>query len=560
MSEEARNNPTETGSELRQKGVSLGLKITAAALAPLVLGLAILIWLQLNESRTTLLDAARERNLTVTSMVAREISGAVKWRKVERISPVFDRFANEVGSSLSTLHVFDVQGETLFQGRDDALPPADLEPTYIAEKNLLAGGEARVIESSRHQLVMVPVISPKDGSVIGAVGAAWSTDAILDLVATSFWQQLLVSGGLVLSLALLLIVGFRCLLSRPMRALTSTMTRLAKGDHEAEIGLAGRSDELGAMAQAVEVFKRNAIEKARLEGEQAAAKARAEEIRRKTMSELANSFESSVKGVVDIVSSACTAMETTAKSVTAAAEGAASCSATVASASAQAAANVETVASAAEEMAASIQEIDRQIVTSADIAKGAVDAAESAMAQGHGLMEASQKIGHVVDLISDIASQTDLLALNATIEAARAGDAGKGFAVVATEVKNLASQTAKATEEIAGQIASIQEATGSSVEAMESIAMRIGQINEIASMIAASMEQQGLATAEISRNAQQAATGTQEVNSNIGEVDSAVSQTGHASAEVLRAAGDLNRSFEALRKEVDEFLAEVRAA
>ncbi len=349
-------------------------------------------------------------------------------------------------------------------------------------------------------------------------------------------------------------------ISHPVRNMTSVMGILAEGDTDVEIPGAGRGDEIGEMASAVEVFRQNMIETERLRSEQEAAKHRAEEERSQAMNTMADNFEASVRGVVDTVSSAATEMESTAQSMTASAEGAASRTASVEAASEQASANVQTVASASEEMAASIQEISVQVAKSAGIAQQAVEAAEQATGQIQGLVEASQKIGDVVNLINDIASQTNLLALNATIEAARAGDAGKGFAVVASEVKNLATQTGKATEEIAGQIGGIQSATGESVQVIDGIAKTISEINEIAGSIAAAVEQQGAATGEISRNAQDAASGTNEVNANITEVNQAVTETGQSSGEVLQSAQELSRQSETLRGEVDKFLAEVRAA
>jgi methyl-accepting chemotaxis protein len=218
------------------------------------------------------------------------------------------------------------------------------------------------------------------------------------------------------------------------------------------------------------------------------------------------------------------------------------------------------VATATEELSSSIAEITRQVTQSARIAGQAVEESSRTTSTVRGLAEGAAKIGDVVKLINDIAGQTNLLALNATIEAARAGEAGKGFAVVAAEVKNLATQTAKATEEIAAQVGMIQQATGNSVAAIEGIGGTIGQINEIATTIASAVEEQGAATQEISRNVQQASAGTQEVSSNIGGVSQAAAETGAAASQVLSAADELSRQAETLRKEVGTFLADVRAA
>jgi methyl-accepting chemotaxis protein len=221
---------------------------------------------------------------------------------------------------------------------------------------------------------------------------------------------------------------------------------------------------------------------------------------------------------------------------------------------------VHAVASAAEELAVSIQEIAKQVTQASSLIQESVGQANRSNEQVRGLTAAADKIGHVVNIISNIASQTNLLALNATIEAARAGDAGKGFAVVASEVKALATQTAKATEEIGLQIRAMQETTTVSARMIADITETIGTVNATAAAIAAAVQQQGAATAEISRNVAQAASGTQEVTGNIGGVSQAAQQTGTAAVQVLASAGQLSRNGETLRAQVDEFLREVRAA
>jgi methyl-accepting chemotaxis protein len=261
-----------------------------------------------------------------------------------------------------------------------------------------------------------------------------------------------------------------------------------------------------------------------------------------------------VKDVVGIVASAASEMEASAQSMSATAEETNRQSTAVAAASEQAATNVQTVASAAEELSASIREIQQQMTNSARIAQQAVEQVDRTDTTVTGLVQAADKIGEVVNLISDIASQTNLLALNATIEAARAGEAGKGFAVVASEVKNLANQTAKATEEIGQQIAAMQTATGESVQAIRGIGETIKQISEVTTTVASAVEEQGAATQEISRNVQQAAAGTQEVSSNITGVSQAATQTGTAAGQVLNAARELAQQGQQLNTEIDGFL------
>ncbi|HET8727535.1 MAG TPA: methyl-accepting chemotaxis protein, partial [Alphaproteobacteria bacterium] len=345
----------------------------------------------------------------------------------------------------------------------------------------------------------------------------------------------------------------------PIVAMTGAMGRLASGDHATDIPGTGRRDEVGLMAKAVLVFKENMIRTKELAAQEAEAQQQ-REARARTIDTLTADFDQEASLVLKTVSSAATEMQTTAQSLTATAEETSRQSTAVAAASEQASTNVQTVASAAEELSSSIAEISRQVSQSAEIAGRAVTDAERTNVQVQGLAEAAQKIGEVVQLITDIASQTNLLALNATIEAARAGDAGKGFAVVASEVKNLANETAKATEEITGQITSIQAATRDAVTAIQSIGQTIGQINEIATTIASAVEEQGAATQEIARNVQQASAGTTEVSSNIAGVTQAAGETGAAATQMLSASGELARQGEHLRGEVDKFLQVVRAA
>jgi methyl-accepting chemotaxis protein len=349
-------------------------------------------------------------------------------------------------------------------------------------------------------------------------------------------------------------------LSRPILALTGAMNALSSGKTDAEIPGRSRGDEIGTMAKAVDVFKRNMIETERLRASQEETKRRAEAEKAAMLGKLADSFDAQVKGVVERVSASAEEMQGTASTMSGAVESASKRATAVAAASEEASTNVQTVASAAEELSSSISEINRQVVQSARIADKAVEEAGRTNQSVRGLAEAAQKIGDVVKLINEIAAQTNLLALNATIEAARAGEAGKGFAVVASEVKNLANQTAKATEEIGGQIGAIQAATQDSVKAIEGIGSTIKQIHEIATTIAAAVEEQGAATQEIARNVQQAATGTGQVSSNIADVTRAVGGAGTASSRVLKAAGGLTQQSETLRSQVAEFLSAIRAA
>jgi len=348
--------------------------------------------------------------------------------------------------------------------------------------------------------------------------------------------------------------------SGPITAMTSAMKELAEGNHEVEVPAQGRGDEIGEMSGAVQVFKENAIRNKELEAQQEQQKQRAEEEKRKTMNELADNFDASVGGIVETVSSAAAELSSTAQSMASISEETSSQATSVAASSEEASANVQTVAAAAEEMSASIAEINSQVINAAGISKRAVENVDKTSVQVDQLSQTADKVGAVVSMISDIAEQTNLLALNATIESARAGEAGKGFAVVASEVKALANETAKATEEIASHIQQIQGATKDAVTSIGDIGEVVKQLEETSTAIAAAMEEQGAVTDEISRNVQEAAAGTREVSSSITGVTDASQEAGAASGQVTSAAQELSKQAEAMKAQVEKFLAQVRAA
>jgi len=370
---------------------------------------------------------------------------------------------------------------------------------------------------------------------------------------------MLAFGGFLLGGTLATLMGKG--ISRPMTAMCNAMRELANGNFDVVLPGLGRKDEIGEMAGAVEEFKMQAIAKAEREAAEHDAQNKASaEARRAELIRFADEFEAAVGTIVANVSASAVQLEAAAGTLTRTAESTQSLSSQAAGASEQASSNMQSVASATEELSASVDEIGRQVQESNRIAGAAVLQAQQTDGRIGKLSRAAQEIGDVVKLITAIAEQTNLLALNATIEAARAGDAGRGFAVVASEVKSLASQTAKATDEISTHIAGMQGATQESVAAIKEIGGTIAQISTIASTIASAVEEQGSATQEIARSVQTVALGTHEAAANILEVNRGAAETGSASGDVLNSARTLSTESKRLREELGRFMATIRAA
>lgn len=373
-------------------------------------------------------------------------------------------------------------------------------------------------------------------------------------------QTVIVSAGAALVLGAVLAWLIGASVSGPIRRMTDRMQSLAEGKLDEAIPGGESRDEIGRMARAVEVFRENALAVRRMEQEAARQREAAEADRVRMMAELAGRFEQGMQGVIAGVGGRAEDMGKSAEGLARVAERGRGLAEAVAGRAEQASVNVQTVAAATQELAASIREISSQVQRSVVVSNRATHETQRTSELIHGLSSAAERIGNIVQLIQAIASQTNLLALNATIEAARAGEAGKGFAIVASEVKNLASQTAQATEQIASQIATIQSATGETVTAITQFGTTVREIAEISTAIASAVEQQGAATSEIARNVEEAASGTAAVTQEIGDVRAVAGQTDAGAEAALAAAAALQQQAVSLKSNVDDFLQTIRAA
>jgi methyl-accepting chemotaxis protein len=389
------------------------------------------------------------------------------------------------------------------------------------------------------------------------------TGVYLDDIDAAFQDMALRAGGVILVL-MLAVSGAAFVIQRDVvggiGGLSTKMGRIADGELDIEVVETERRDEVGTMAEALKVFQDGARRKLELEAEQARAAERAEAEKQQAMRDLADRFEHEVGGIVEMVSSAATELQATSQQLSAAVEETEAQTSAAASGADQASGSVQTVASAAEELSAAIQEVNGQVSNAASKLQTTAQGARDAETQMDELLKSVGQIDEVVEQISDVAEQTNLLALNATIEAARAGEAGKGFAVVAQEVKSLANQTRNMTDNIAGQLAAVKQASKSAVDGTRTIVGEVETINETTGAIAASVEQQTATTSEISRSATEAAKGTDAVSGNLGSVKEAAGHTAQASGSVSEAANDLAQQAEGLKSAVQSFLSEVRAA
>lgn len=400
-------------------------------------------------------------------------------------------------------------------------------------------------------------LETSDGEQVGLFRLQVNKSELITAQKNNIYTGLLAATFTIVALFVVLFFSMRQI-TRPLREEIDIMHKLSEGQLDLTIPHTNRQNEIGEIARALDVFKEGLTTTERLRREREIAQQKAEEEKRALQERMASDFEQSVGQIVKQVSSSASNMEQSAQDMLETAKSTVNEASAVLTASSEASGNIQTVATASEQLAASIQEVNNQVQSSNQIAGQAVVEAEATNKEVEGLAESASKIGEIVAMISDIADQTNLLALNATIEAARAGEAGKGFAVVASEVKSLATQTAKATEEIGGQVGEIQKATESAVGAIKGIQKTIESIKDYSTSVASAIEEQRSATGEIAKNVDQAAVSSSEITLNINKVTDLSKHTDQESTGIVENSSSMSDQISVLNQEVRKFVAQVR--
>ncbi|CAO3361593.1 methyl-accepting chemotaxis protein [Azospirillum palustre] len=536
---------------------SVGRKVTAAFVAAIVGGFIVIMGLQAKMQYDDAVRLATHDARVKTDMLANATKTSFVAGDGASIETEFMPLADSSEVQLASLRAA-TSGGTLADFSNQRFAKYDLKADQDLIEAVLAGKGAQTRPANGHIVVTVPVVTGKSNRLVGALQIAWSLDQQIDAIATQMRNQIAICLiALVVQIALLNVLLGRIVI-RPLRAMSAAMAKLADGDTAVEVPGNGRSDEIGAMAGSVTVFRDNARAIERMHAAQAEADAKAEAAKRAALLDLADRFQGTVKRLVEGIAESSAGMADSADRMAAVVGEATSQTRNVARESDDIQSNVRSAAAAATELASSIGGISDQVGHSARIAGEAVSHTDRTNATVQGLIANAERIGQVIGLIHAIAKQTNLLALNATIEAARAGEAGKGFAVVATEVKGLADQTAKATDEIAAQVNAMQSVTREAADAIGAIGSTITEIDGISGTITQSVQEQNAATQEIARAVEMAALGTQDVSATIAALAQTAESAGSTALGVQDAARGLSGQTRALAAEVERFLTEVR--
>ena len=548
-------------NKMQRRFWTIGRKIALTVFVGLGLGFAAVLISQSVSQRKMVLDVVDSNRLTIADMIAAQAVGGVKFKKEQAIAKVYTRYLESDASGLSAIAVYGIDDAVLSAGRHKDAAPVDLNALMPEAKPTVEEGRIFMRKIGDNFIAFVPIMDGAEGAArrVGTLALAWTNATLLSQINQHLWMGIAVATAIAAVLIGGLLFAIWHIVSRPLAAMADTISKLADGALDVEIPAQGRPDEIGTLGRAVASFQAQLREVDVLRRQREASDRAAAEERRTALHDLAASFTASVATIVAVVLNSARAVQLNAetlKSVTVSSRAEVD---TAAVATGDSNSSVSMVAAAAEELSASINEIDRQMRESTVASEQAFSQVGAATETINGLAQAAEGIGGIVELINQIASQTNLLALNATIEAARAGEAGRGFAVVASEVKNLANQTASATDEITGKIAAMQGIASTAVDAISGIRGSITKINEIAAQIAHSIREQANATQDISTNAQRAAERTGNVNQSIQLVTQTVDETGRAAGLLLDESNNLATKATELQQQADAFVRQVEA-